>query len=190
MKMMIDGIVRGRTLRFLPAVALAAAVFVALSANAEGTGPFGYPNLFLNPDFESATIAENSNSGKWGYFEKGLISLENWTGYGKAGIAKFGNTTWDPSLPDTDEYVVFIQMAKGFARWQRALPTALRISSRPLRLRQRGFTHSPASMRRVGPTIPTLRVSVFSWSAAMSRMYLKRLYCSHATAATGTSCAT
>ena len=183
MKMMIDGIVRGRTLRFLPAVALAAAVFVALSANAEGTGPFGYPNLFLNPDFESATIAENSNSGKWGYFEKGLISLENWTGYGKAGIAKFGNTTWDPSLPDTDEYLVFIQMAKGFADGASYIEQTVTPETTGLY----AFTCQYATRWTYNPNASRLG---FPWSAAMSRMYLKRLYCSHATAATGTSCAT
>lgn len=118
MRIMTDGIVRGGTTpRFLSTVAFAVAVFVAMSANAEGTGPFGYPNLFLNPDFESATIAENSHSGKWGYFEKGQILLENWTGYGQAGIAASNDTTWRPVLPDSDKdnYRAFIQMAKDYA---------------------------------------------------------------------------
>ena len=82
---------------------------------ADGTGPFGYPNLFLNSDFESATIASNSNSGKWGYFKNGKVTLNGWAGYGNAGVAKFDNSTWDPFLPDTDNFFVFIQMGKGFA---------------------------------------------------------------------------
>ena len=78
-------------------------------------GPFGQPNLFANPDFESATVAANSNSGQWGWYKDGKVSLAGWTGYGYAGVAKFGNTTWDPALPDADDYFAFIQMAKGFA---------------------------------------------------------------------------
>ena len=33
-----------------------AGMTVALSANAEGIGFLGYPNLFVNPDFEDATV--------------------------------------------------------------------------------------------------------------------------------------
>lgn len=40
-----------------------------MCALADGTGPFGYPNLLANPDFEHATIAANSNSGNWGRFK-------------------------------------------------------------------------------------------------------------------------
>ena len=82
---------------------------------ADWTGPFGYPNLLANPDFEHATIAANSNNGNWGRFSDGKVSVTGWTGSGKAGVAKFGNSTWDPFLPDTDNYFVFIQMTKGFA---------------------------------------------------------------------------
>ncbi len=45
----------------------------------------------------------------------GKVSVTGWTGSGKAGVAKFGNSTWNPFLPDTDNYFVFIQMTKGFA---------------------------------------------------------------------------
>ena len=86
-----------------------------MCALADGTGPFGYPNLLANPDFEHATIAANSNSGNWGWFSDGKVSVTGWTGSGRAGVAKFGNSTWDPFLPDTDNYFVFIQMKKGFA---------------------------------------------------------------------------
>ena len=86
-----------------------------MCALADGTGPFGYPNLLANPDFEHATIAANSNSGNWGWFSDGKVSVTGWTGFGRAGVAKFGNSTWDPFLPDTDNYFVFIQMKKGFA---------------------------------------------------------------------------
>lgn len=87
----------------------------AATVFADGTGPFGYPNLLANPDFEHATIAANSNNGNWGRFSDGKVSVTGWTGSGKAGVAKFGNSTWDPFLPDTDNYFVFIQMTKGFA---------------------------------------------------------------------------
>ncbi len=86
-----------------------------MCALADGTGPFGYPNLLANPDFEHATIAANSNSGNWGWFSDGKVSVTGWTGSGRAGVAKFGNPTWDPFLPDTDNYFVFIQMKKDFA---------------------------------------------------------------------------
>ena len=113
MKTIIANIRReGKTLSFLLAAVFA---LVVLSASAEGTGPFGYPNLLANPDFENSTIAANSNSGNWGYFKNGKVSLTGWKGYGNAGVAKFGNTTWDPFLPDTDEYFVYIQMGKDFA---------------------------------------------------------------------------
>ena len=90
-------------------------MLAVLSASAEGTGPFGYPNLLVNHDFESATIAAESNSGNWGYFKDGKVSLTGWTGDGNAGVAKFDNPTWDPFLPDADGYFAFVQMAEGSA---------------------------------------------------------------------------
>ncbi len=86
------------------------------SASAEGIGPLGHPNLFANPDFESASIASDSNSGLWGWFNDGKVSLNGWTGGGNAGVAsKDDATTWLPKLPANDNYRAFIQMASGYA---------------------------------------------------------------------------
>ena len=97
----------------------AATAIIPLSAHAEGVGPLGYPNLFVNPDFENATVASDSNSGKWGWFKDEKVTLTGWTGGGNAGVAsKNDQDTWLPKLPANDNYRVFIQMQNGFAKGQ------------------------------------------------------------------------
>ena len=96
-----------------------AGMTVALSANAEGIGFLGYPNLFVNPDFESASVPNASNRGAWGWFKDGQVTLTGWTGGGNAGVASQKDTnTWLPTLPGTDNYRVYIQMQNGFTNKQ------------------------------------------------------------------------
>ena len=92
------------------------ALGVVIPALAEGTGMFGYPNLIANPDFENATIADNSNEGQWGWFKNGKVTLSGWTGYGEAGVAAVTDTAvWGPWDSGKDDYRVFIQMTDGKA---------------------------------------------------------------------------
>ena len=96
-----------------------AGITAVFSANAEGVGPLGYPNLFVNPEFENATVASDSNKGRWGWFKDGKVTLTGWTGGGNAGVAsKDDPDTWLPKLSANDNYRVFIQMQNGFVKGQ------------------------------------------------------------------------
>ena len=92
------------------------------SASAEGIGPLGHPNLFVNPDFESATVPSGnsgSQNGYWGYFKDNTVTLSGWTGGGNAGVAsKNDRHTWLSPLSEDDNYRVFIQMQNEFVEGQ------------------------------------------------------------------------
>ena len=96
-----------------------ASMAVAFSASAEGVGFLGYPNLFVNPEFEDASVPNTSNNGRWGWFKDERVTLTGWTGGGNAGVAAKSDTnTWLPVLPGTDNYRAFIQMQDGFTNGQ------------------------------------------------------------------------
>jgi len=88
--------------------------YCALELLPDYKGPFGYSNLFINPDFEKSSVASDSNNGTRGYFKDGKVSSVYWTGHGRAGVA-YGtaNDVWQPYLPDADDYRVYIQMTTG-----------------------------------------------------------------------------
>lgn len=82
-------------------------------AVAEGTGPFGYPNLLVNHDFDDAVVT----GGDRARFKSGNALLVGWTGYGEAGVSTPADTSiWLPLFSNrADDYRVFIQMQNGWA---------------------------------------------------------------------------